>query len=213
MRGSVVPDGKVFTKFDFSQQELRILAYMSGDVAMIEAANGTDMHQSMGNMMMVPRSEMKNANFAVVYGSGLETIAVTAGISVHDAARLMGHWKKSFPDAWEWMEGSKQDGLRQGYAETATGRRLPLPEIGEGPGQLDEETVKRQAVNYRIQGTGGDVLRESIIILDEAGVDQRLPIHDELNSDGAYLLPTEKLETVIPGMHLPIESGFVERWS
>ena len=213
MRGSVVPDGKVFTRFDFSQQELRILAYMSGDRAMIEAASSTDMHQSMGDMMYVARAEMKNANFAVVYGSGLDTIATTAGISLHEAARLMGYWKKTFPDAWEWMEGSKQEGLRQGYAETATGRKLPLPEVGEGPEQVDEATVERMAVNYRIQGTGGDALRESIIILDEAGIDQRLPIHDELNADGAYMFPREKLEAVIPGMHLPIESSFVERWS
>jgi DNA polymerase I len=215
LRTMFLPDNGLWTRFDYKQQELKILAHISGDRRMAEVfadPNG-DIHSDTARFMGVARPEAKNTTFAMVYGGGDEVIAETAG--THDMRRareLRSLWYKAYPDAAAWIEAQKVLGPREGVVYTATGRPLYLPEIGTGPGQYPEEEVARKAVNYPIQGTGADILKGSMVLCHEHDLDLRIPCHDELVINGQVELPSGLAE-IIPGLVTSIDVEHLDRWT
>lgn len=208
-RPMMEPDSPVWTRFDYSQQEVRILMYLSGDrngQAVFD--RGENFHQVTADMMNCGYDDGKVTTFTLIFGGGDGTVAQRSGSTIAKAASLRKQWRFTYPDAWEWMEAQKQIGNQQGYVETVLGRRLWLPEPEDDP---DAEGRERKWVNYPIQGTGAEILKYAMIVCDKAGMDMRIPCHDELVSDGA-VITKPSCEEMVPGLYTPFEMSYHLAW-
>lgn len=134
-----------FTSFDYSQQELRTLAHISGDRVMLAVFDrGEDIHQATANFMGIDRKPAKNVGFAMLYGGSPQTIAETAGITDMNKAReLRRLWMQSYRQAAQWIDDVQDFGVKHLKVPTVGGAWLYI--------QMDQggwEGVKRKAVNY-----------------------------------------------------------------
>jgi len=144
---------------------------------------------------------------AMTYGATDETLMDETGIkSKGRVQQLKQMWAEKFPQAWDWIQSRQEDALRTGVAVTAFGRKMRLP-------TLDEESadgIKRKAIDYPCQGTAADILKRSLIALQD--MDLALQEHDELLVDGFE--PKEKFEVMehIAPFHTPVEIKYLNRW-
>lgn len=208
-RPMMEPDSEVWTRFDYSQQEIRILMYLSGDrngQALFDA--GLNFHTETAAMMNCNYDDGKTTTFTTIFGGGLKTIASRSGSSIAAAAELVRQWRFTYPDAWEWIDAQKAMGEQRGYAETVLGRKLWLPDIED---DFDVEGRERKFVNYPIQGTAAEILKYAMIVCDEAGMDIRIPCHDELVSDGE-VRDKPNCEEMIPGLYTPFDMTYHKAW-
>jgi len=189
------PKGRVLCDADYSQIELRVLAHMSGDEAMIEAfKNGADIHtitaarvfgmpEDMVTQQM--RSSAKAVNFGIVYGIGAFSLAKDIGVSYGDAKRFIEGYLTNFSGVKSYMEKTLERAKDLGYVETAFGRRRYLPELKSSNGML-RAFGERVARNAPIQGTAADIIKIAMVRvydrLKEEKLDAKLilQIHDEL---------------------------------
>lgn len=165
-------EGDVMASIDYQTQELRVLAALSGDKAMIEAfENGADLHQMTADAAGVPRKVGKTANFQKVYGGGAGALADAVGISVQVAKRVHEAFSKTYPGVDRLSKKLAQEAGRTGYIINPMGRRLPV-----------DSSRTYSALNYMIQSSSRDVTCRALIRLHEAGYTPylRLPIHDEI---------------------------------
>ena len=178
----VAPPGGFLIAADYSQQELRLLAHLSEDPAMLYAfQNGVDIHQQTASLLNIPRKVAKTVNFGIPYGAGPRTIARQAGCSMTEAKQILEQHKQKYPVLWQWLDHAVHVARENGYAETIWGRRRYLPHIN-GFGEL-RASAEREAVNMPIQGSAADVTKLAMAKVDEIGlVGLRLilQIHDEL---------------------------------
>ncbi|QTF81466.1 DNA polymerase I [Mycobacterium phage TarsusIV] len=165
-------EGDVMASVDYQTQELRVLAALSGDKAMIEAfKNGADLHQMTADAAGVPRKVGKTANFQKVYGGGAGALADAVGISVATAKRVHTAFSKTYPGVEALSKRLATEAGRNGYIINPMGRRLPV-----------DSSRTYSALNYMIQSSSRDVTCRALIRLHEAGYTPylRLPIHDEI---------------------------------
>ncbi|ASR86497.1 DNA polymerase I [Mycobacterium phage Changeling] len=165
-------EGDVMASIDYQTQELRVLAALSGDKAMIEAfENGADLHQMTADAAGVPRKVGKTANFQKVYGGGAGALADAVGISVQTAKRVHAAFSKTYPGVESLSKKLAMEAGRNGYIINPMGRRLPV-----------DSARTYSALNYMIQSSSRDVTCRALIRLHEAGYTPylRLPIHDEI---------------------------------
>lgn len=197
VRDAFVPsDGNRLVSADYDQIEMRLLAHFAGEESMISAIrSGVDLHSHTARAIYGDgftkddRQRTKNVNFAKVYGSGVATFARTAGIPVNEAAEIMSAYDARFPGVRRFMREVEQVARRRAHAEgeayvvTPLGRRHPL-----------EQDALYKGVNYLIQGTAADLLKQALIRLDLCGFGETmlLPIHDEVLFD----VPAEDAETI-----------------
>ena len=228
IRGAFIPDNGVFTKLDQSQGELRVLAELSQDQAMIDIflAN-EDIHGYVQQRTGLTRTLAKNLNFGLMYGGDVQTIAdFLHWTNLSLVEELLARHRTMFPRAWEWLEDQEKLGLSQGYVTTRRGRKMLLP-VEQG-----EKHMRNCARNYPIQGTAFecmvDLMTEPTIIehLDIT----RLQVHDELIMDGVVVVEDMKLNPTetskeghpvydvrermawLSGFYLPLQVQYVERW-
>lgn len=221
LRNCLLPDSGVFTDFDYQQQELRILAYISGDSNLIQVCETSDPHQSNADFMGIKRGPAKNVTYAMTYGGSVPVIMETAGITDYNLARqLKDVWMKKYPAAWKWIQTATEQGMAERWVHTLMGRPVAIPlgnRLDENghiiPGISDIEAAKKP-VNFTIQGTGGDVIKQSLRLLTKAGIDIALTVHDENLIDG-YVSKQDLLdlgmETILP-FRLPIDVRHLTRW-
>lgn len=191
-------DGFSFVAFDYSQVELRILAALSKDPALLKAfQNGADVHRATAAKIFgVPlnavspamRRVAKTLNFGLIYGMGVSAFARAAGLSREDAGKFIAAYFKEFGRIRSWQEKVKSEAKTFGYVQTATGRRRYLLDIASGLPRAIAE-AERAAVNQPIQGLAADIIKMAMIgckrALIERGWWRRdvfmvLSIHDEL---------------------------------
>lgn len=211
MRDMFVPDTGSFSGFDDSQAELRILAHISHDEEMQWIFdNGGDIHQSTADDMGIQRLLAKNVNFAMLYGATTQTIMETAEIrDIRRAEELAGKWRKKFPQAWDWIIGVQEDGVRDRYVRTVQGRKLYLPLAEEE----DDMEVIRKAVNYPIQGSAAEIIKRQMLLMKDLQDKMVLQIHDELLFDGDYLEVIEARDLAhVTEINVPIKTKKTERW-
>lgn len=218
-RGMFLPDSGTWTDTDFSQIELRTLAYLSQDREMQYIFNlpqhlpdgsrntEADIHFQTAEFMGIKRDFAKNVNFAMIYGATDQTIAETAHIrSVERAGQLKKMWFAKYPQAGDYISYVQADALKTGRARTVFGRDIRLP-------TEDEESIDgigRKAVNYPIQGTAAEILKRALIRCKD--MDMALQVHDELLVDGFILYDEFKpLENIAP-FRTPVEVKYLERW-
>lgn len=212
LRTMFLPDSGTWTDLDYSQQELRTLAYISQDSKMLDIfERGQDIHQQVADFMGIPRKVCKNVNFAAVYGASDETIMETAGITSLQKAHEVGvMWRTMFPAAARWIRDIQGIGIAQGYVSTIQGRKLWLP----GEFEEREGDRRRKAVNYPIQASAAEITKAALLSCYRQRYNLSLQVHDELVIDGRVEeeeLRGIGLEELAP-FRCPIDIKYHGRW-
>ena len=191
----VAKEGCVLVDADYSQIELRVLAHLSGDPAMIDAfQRGQDIHRrtaaeiagvSMDEVTADMRARAKATNFGVVYGISSFGLARNAGIGRKEAQDFIDRYFERYPLVKRFMDESVRLGYERGYTQTLFGRRRALPEL-QSPNRNVRAFGERAAMNTPVQGTAADIIKLAMVEVRRAllseGFESRLilQVHDEL---------------------------------
>lgn len=203
--------GHVLVDADYSQIELRVLAHIANDDAMIEAfQNGQDIHATTAAKVYgVPleevtgamRSSCKAVNFGIVYGISDFSLAQDIGVTKKEAAAFIQSYLETYPGVARYMEDIKASAKEKGYVETLFGRRRYLPELKSK--QFNVRAFgERVAMNTPIQGTAADIIKIAMVRvrdrLRREGMESRLilQVHDELILE-APLAEAEKAQALL----------------
>lgn len=211
IRKAFVPEkaGWVLLSADYSQIELRIMASLSGDEAMVEAfQRGLDIHQataarvygvSLAETTPDMRRTAKMVNFGIIYGISAFGLAQRLGIPRQDAGKIIDQYFAQYPGVREYIEREAEDARSRGYVSTLTGRRRYLRDINSA-NQTIRSATERVAINAPIQGTAADMIKIAMVrvhaALREGKYEARmlLQVHDEL----LFEVPREEVAGVTP---------------
>jgi DNA polymerase-1 len=203
----VAPPGSVIVSADYSQIELRIMAHISGDEAMLRAfAQGEDIHRATAaeifglapeEVQSEQRRYAKVINFGLIYGMSAFGLASNLGIERSAAASYIDRYFARFSGVKQYMDETRLEAKARGYVETVFGRRLWLPEINSpnGPRRAGAE---RAAINAPMQGTAADLIKLAMIAVqdwletEKLGTRMIMQVHDELVLE----VPEAELELV-----------------
>ncbi|WP_354442760.1 DNA polymerase I [Ottowia thiooxydans] len=191
----VAPPGCVIASADYSQIELRIMAHISGDEALLRAfTEGLDVHRATAAEVFGVETEQvtseqrryaKVINFGLIYGMSSFGLARNLGIDNTAARNYIARYFERYPGVKKYMDDTRQSAKDTGYVETVFGRRLYLPEINSpnGPRRAGAE---RAAINAPMQGTAADLIKMSMVQVQKALDEQQrktrmiMQVHDEL---------------------------------
>ena len=196
---------------DYSQVELRIIAALSKDEAMIEAfKQGQDIHAATAAKVFGVkleevdrdmRSKAKAVNFGLMYGQSAFGLADNLGISRTEAREIIDEYFKQFPTIRAYMDQNIQFAKQNGYVETIMGRRRYLRDINSN-NQTVRGFAERNAINAPIQGSAADIIKVAMINV-HAEMNKRnlksrllLQVHDELVFD-AHKDELDELKTLV----------------
>lgn len=196
IRDIFVPkEGYVFVDADYSQIELRVLASLSGDEKLIESYHSAaDIHAATASQVFhVPLDEVtpelrrnaKAVNFGVVYGISAFSLSEDLSISRKEALDYINNYFKIYGGVKTFLDKQVADAKEKGYVKTMFGRIRPIPEI-KSSNFMTRSFGDRVAMNSPIQGSAADIMKISMLKVDEAleksGFDAKivLQIHDEL---------------------------------
>jgi DNA polymerase-1 len=191
----IAPSGHVIASADYSQIELRIMAHISGDAALLLAFHdGMDVHRATAaEVFGVPTSQVsseqrryaKVINFGLIYGMSAFGLAKSLGIDNTAAKNYIERYFQRFSGVKQYMDDTRQQAKAKGYVETVFGRRLYLPEINS-PNGPRRSGAERAAINAPMQGTAADLIKMSMNevqrVLDAEGRKTKMimQVHDEL---------------------------------
>jgi DNA polymerase I len=194
-RAFVPADGCVLLSADYSQIELRILAHLSGDPALIEAfRSGDDIHRRtaaalFGVMPGLVTGEMrrraKAVNFGIIYGMGPQRLARDQGVTLKEADAFIREYFARFPKVKAWIDATVALAEREGRVRTLLGRVRYFPEMQTTDRNARQQAI-RAAVNTPIQGTAADLIKKAMVDLHrrlavtDDGARLLLQVHDEL---------------------------------
>ncbi len=180
---------------DYSQIELRIMAHLSQDPALLKAfAEGQDVHRATAaeifgltpaEVSAEQRRYAKVINFGLIYGMSSFGLAKALGIDNTAARNYIERYFERFAGVRHYMDQTRAQAKAQGYVETVFGRRLYLPEINS-PNGPRRAAAERAAINAPMQGTAADLIKMSMVAVQAALDAQRLgtrvimQVHDEL---------------------------------
>jgi DNA polymerase-1 len=235
-RAFVAPEGRVLVACDYSQIELRIMAHLSGDPALLRAfESGADVHRataaevfgkaSLEDVTGNERRAAKAINFGLMYGMGAFGLARQLGIARGEAQDYIALYFSRYPGVRDYMERTRQQARELGYVETVSGRRLYLPYIASR-NQAQRAGAERAAINAPMQGTAADIIKRAMVAVDGWLAAHRhralmiLQVHDELvfecDRDFAPALVGEasRLMAGAADLRVPlmVDSGQGENW-
>jgi DNA polymerase-1 len=186
----------VFLSADYSQVELRLMAHLSNDPAMIEAfVKNEDIHTATAaKINKIPSSEVtremrskaKVANFGIIYGISAFGLAQRLNISRTEAKQLIDQYFETYPGVKTYMENSIKQAREVGYVETLFGRRRMLPDINSRNAMV-RGMAERNAINAPIQGSAADIIKIAMIKIHRQFENNKLKskmllqVHDELD--------------------------------
>ena len=189
------PAGKVLVDADYSQIELRLLAHMAGDQAMIDGfKSGEDIHTitasqvfgvSVEEVEPQMRRSAKAVNFGIVYGISPFSLSQDIGVTVQEAKEYMDRYFVHYAGVRAYMDGVVEQAKQTGYVSTLWRRRRWIPEI-KSSNFNTRSFGERVALNAPIQGTAADIIKLAMIRvrnrLKAEGLEGRLvlQVHDEL---------------------------------
>jgi DNA polymerase-1 len=191
----IAPPGHVLVSADYSQIELRIMAHLSEDPALLKAFHeGADIHRATAaEIFGVPLPEVtadqrryiKAVNFGLIYGMGAFGLATQLGIERGAAQQFIDRYFARYPGVAEYMQRTRELAREQGFVETVFGRRLWLPDI-KAAGGPRRAAAERAAINAPMQGTAADLVKLAMINVQDWLTRERLQsrlilqVHDEL---------------------------------
>jgi DNA polymerase-1 len=196
----VASPGNVWVKCDADQVEMRMMAHMSGDERMRDAfVSEGDFFVNIARELFHepdfqksdPRRQLvKNGGYAKIFGAGIPKFAKTAGVSEDVARPFMRDFDAMFPDVVRWIRQVERDALARLNDEGEAYIRSPLTNRRH----VADAGKLYTLVNYVIQGTAGEVLKQKIVELDAAGLGEFMvfPVHDEVDLD----VPVDQLDDV-----------------
>ncbi|WP_348943628.1 DNA polymerase I [Chitinibacter sp. FCG-7] len=191
----IAPAGSKIVSADYSQIELRIMAHLSGDAALIRAfEQGLDIHKATAaEVFGIPLEEVsseqrryaKSINFGLIYGMGVFGLAAQLEITREAAKTFIERYFNRFPQVAEYMETTRSAARDAGYVETVFGRRLWLPAIKSSNG-AQRAGAERAAINAPMQGTAADLIKLAMVAVNNWLIAEKLQsrlllqVHDEL---------------------------------
>ena len=197
--------GNVIASADYSQIELRIMAHISGDDALLRAfKDGLDVHRATAaEVFAVPveqvsseqRRYAKVINFGLIYGMSAYGLARNLGIDNTAAKNYITRYFERYPGVKDYMDRTRKEAKDKGYVQTVFGRRLYLPEIASANGAR-RAGAERAAINAPMQGTAADLIKLSMVqvqkVLDaeHRGTRMIMQVHDEL----VFEVPASEVE-------------------
>jgi len=191
----VAPAGSVIASADYSQIELRIMAHISDDAALLKAFHdGLDVHRAtaaevfgvaVDQVSSEQRRYAKVINFGLIYGMSAFGLARNLGIDNTAAKNYIQRYFERYPGVKTYMETTRELAKQQGYVETVFGRRLQLAGIKSAKGaQL--AGLERAAINAPMQGTAADLIKlsmnavQQVLDAEQRGTKMIMQVHDEL---------------------------------
>ncbi|MEY2963147.1 MAG: polymerase [Bacteroidota bacterium] len=237
VRAMFVPadEGHTLLAADYSQIELRVIAALAGDEAMIEAfKNGEDIHRATAakvfevapeEVTREQRSNAKTVNFGIVYGVSAFGLSQQTDMSRKEAKAAIDGYFRTYPGIKKYMDDQVAFAREKGYVETITGRRRYLKDI-DSRNAVVRGHSERNAVNAPIQGSAADIIKIAMIEIDRAmkerGLKSRmlLQVHDELVFDAVVeeldvlkAMVAEKMEAAVQ-LQVPMvaEMGTGANW-
>jgi DNA polymerase I len=227
----------VLISADYSQIELRVLAHLSGDEALVDAfRNGEDIHDrtalkvfgaSSGLSAHELRRRAKIINYALLYGKQAFTLARDIGVPRQEAQAFIDAYFAGFPAVRKFLDGLLATARETSVVKTMFGRRRLVPDVNSRNFQLRGE-AERRAVNFPIQGTAADILKRAMIDVHHAlptiacgRARMILTVHDELLFETPKAAAEETAEAVRQQMEravtlnvpLEVDVGIGENWN
>lgn len=214
---------------DYSQIELRLIAEISGDAAMLEAfQNGQDIHTATAaKVFNVPfeevtreqRYQAKTVNFSIVYGAGATNLSRQLSIKRTEAKELIDAYFSQYKGLKVYMDSVVEEARKNGYVTTLMDRRRYLRDINS-KSSLERSNAERIAVNTPVQGSAADMIKVAMVNIHQELLSRGLQtkmimqVHDELvfdvpNEELEIVKPIilEKMRTALPQLKVPIEVG------
>lgn len=193
----IAEKGYKLVTFDYSQIELRIAAFLSGDKKLIEIfKEGKDVHTAVAAEVFGVKPEMvtkemrskaKTINFGVMYGMGVTALQKNIGTSREEAQEFLDGYFNTYGGLAQYLERVKHETAQKGYTETFFGRRRYFPDI-HSKLPFMKASAERMAINAPIQGTEADIIKLAMIEIDKFLTQKNLKddvrlllqVHDEL---------------------------------
>jgi DNA polymerase-1 len=199
-RAFLADPGMYLLTADYSQIELRILAHITHEPALVAAfLADEDIHAATAaQLFKVPLAEVrpeqrrlaKTVNFAVLYGQSAFGLANVTGMTNAEAVEFIRTYEKTFPKVREYVESTLLQARTQGFVQTLLGRRRYVPDMSGLP-LAQRQAIEREAINMPIQGTNADMIKIAMVRLDALIRERRLSsrmilqVHDELVLEAA----------------------------
>lgn len=211
VRKAFIPrtDNHILLAADYSQIELRLIAELSGEEAMLEAfGKGQDIHSATASKIYgVPIEEVskqqrynaKTVNFSIIYGAGAMNLSQQLNIKRQEASELIKQYFEQYKGLKKYMENVVHEARKDGYVTTICGRRRYLRDLDSRNGMMRSH-AERNAINTPVQGSAADMIKLAMVKiyeeLNKGGFKTELilQVHDELVFD----VPKDELEKVRP---------------
>ncbi len=214
----IVPENCQMLAADYSQVELRIMAHLSADEALVKAfKDGADIHSATAAEIFgvshdavdsEQRRRAKAINFGLIYGMSAFGLAKQLGIGRHEAQNYINVYFERYPGVKHYMDDVRKSAAEKGFVETVFGRRLYLPDINAKNGQL-RKYAERTAINAPMQGTAADIIKTAMIDI-QASLEKEslrtkmiMQVHDEL----VFEVPNEEVNIIQPLIREKMESA------
>ncbi len=212
--------GKSLLSVDYSQIELRIVAHMAQDQAMIAAFRaGQDIHAATAAAVYgVPIAEVdksmrrraKGINFGLIYGMSAFGLTRQTDLTLGEAEDFVQAYFRQFPGVKQYLDGIRTLAAQQGFVETLLGRRRYFPGLKEQSNRNIRMREEREAINAPIQGTAADIMKIAMLrvpaALEKAGLDawMILQVHDELVLE----CPTDQVQKTAAVVQQAMETAY-----
>ncbi len=200
IRKAFIPSeaGWVLVSADYSQIELRVVAHLSGDEALIDAfARGDDIHSQTAAFVFKVEPEAvsksmrtiaKAVNFGIIYGMGVQALAKNTGLSHEEASGFLKEHRRTYPGLYEYMDRCLEGARETGVVQTVLGRKRYIPDLKSGQSQM-RSAAERMAINTPVQGSAADIIKIAMLDISEEIKKQKLKggiiiqVHDEILVD------------------------------
>jgi DNA polymerase-1 len=234
-RAFIAAADHVLISADYSQIELRVLAHMAGEEALIEAFRaGEDIHERTGVKLFGQNSGLdrhalrnlsKMVNYAVLYGKTPFTLSKDINVTQEAAQEFIDAYFAGFPRVRAFIDRTLEEARESGVVRTMSGRRRLVPNLTSRNFQMRAQ-AEREAVNMPIQGSAADILKKAMIDLHadlpRRGLRTRmiLTVHDELlfesprdEVETAAAVVRERMESAASlTVPLTVDVGIAENW-
>ena len=236
-RRAFIPEpGHLFLAADYSQIELRVLAHLSEDPALIETfAADRDIHEETARQVFGPvlphlkdelRRRAKVINFSIIYGTSAFSLAKELSTSPREAQRFIDRYFEQHPRVQAFLEATVQQAQEKGYTQTIFGRLRQVPELKQKD-KVIQQAGRRIALNAPIQGSAADLMKKAMIEIwqefKKQGLRSRmiLQVHDELvfevpekEKPKVEPIVREKMEHIYPlRVPLKVRLGWGPNWA